>query len=133
MNELIKALSSNLNISDAQANGGLGAIMTAAQKFMGDDFSQISKALPGLSQTMEQTPAVAPSGLGGMLGGVMSALGQNDSTLALVTQVASQFKTLGLEPSMISQFLPVVVGFLKNSNNPGAADLLQKVVSQIKI
>ncbi len=133
MNELIKALASNLNISDAQANGGLGAIMTAAQKIMGNDFSQVLTALPGLSQTMEQAPSSESSGLMGTLSGVMSAFGKNDSTLALVTQVASQFKTLGLEPSMISQFLPVVVGFLKNSSNPGAADLIQKVVSQFKI
>jgi Protein of unknown function VcgC/VcgE (DUF2780) len=132
MNELVKMLSSQLNISDDQASGGLGSLMSVAQKFMGDDFSQISKALPGLTQTMSQAPEVS-SGLGGMLGGVMSALGQEESSLAQMTKLASQFKGLGLEPSMIGQFLPVVIGYLKNSNNPQVADLVQKVASQFKI
>lgn len=123
---------SQLNINESQANGGLGAVMGVAQKFLGQDFSQVSKAIPGVEGLIANAPQAETSGLGGMLGGVMSALGQSNSNLALINTVVGQFKTLGLDANTVTQFLPVVMNFLKSNNNTQAADLIQKVIGQLK-
>lgn len=132
MNELVKTIVSQLNINESQAQGALGSVMGMAQKFLGNDFSKISQALPGIEAMIANSPKTQSSGLGGVIGGVMSALGQSDSGLANLNTLVGQFKSLGLDAGTVTKFLPVVIEFLQKNGNPQVAELLQKAMAQFK-
>ena len=78
MNELVKALVSQLGVTDDQATKGSGLLFKAAKERLGGDFSKIEQALPDVARLIQKAPSASASsagGLGGMLGGLASALG----------------------------------------------------------
>lgn len=132
MNDLIKMITAQLNVSETQASGGAGAILGAAKKFLGEDFSEISKHLPNVEQMISAAPQASSSNLSGLVGNVLSAFGQGDNKLAGLAVLASQFKDLKLDSTMITQFLPLITQFLQQKGGDGAAQMLQKVISGLK-
>lgn len=132
MNDLIKMVTAQLNVSETQATGGIGAILGAAQKFLGEDFSQIKAHLPNAEQMISAAPQASNTNLSGLVGNVLSAFGQGDNKLAGLAVLASQFKDLKLDSNMITQFLPLITQFLQQKGGDGAAQMLQKVISGLK-
>ncbi len=131
MNELVKLLTSQLNINEQQATGGAGALLKIAQEKLGGDFSKITQAIPGLDQMMAQAPQVAnsqASGLGGVINSVLSTFGLNNSGAAQLVQLAGQFKNLNLDMSLVSKMAPIIVQFAQQKGGPVVGELLQKVM-----
>ncbi len=131
MNELVKLLTSQLNINEQQATGGAGALLKIAQEKLGGDFSKITQAIPGLDQMMAQAPQVAnsqASGLGGIINSVLSTFGLNNSGAAQLVQLAGQFKNLNLDMSLVSKMAPIIVQFAQQKGGPVVGELLQKVM-----
>ncbi len=93
---LISTLSSSLGVSQTQAVGGTAALLSQAKSSMSaDQFSSMTSSVPGLGDIMSSA-GVASSLLGG---------GKGD--------LASQFSSLGMDSSMVSQFAPIVVEYIK--------------------
>ncbi|WP_165313641.1 DUF2780 domain-containing protein [Vibrio ziniensis] len=91
LNTLVGNVSSQLPVTTEQAAGGVTSLLSYAQN-----------ALPS-SQSSELTS---------MLGGVnLSSLGQTASSS---DQVSSSFSALGLDSSMIGQFLPIIIQVLQS-------------------
>lgn len=111
-NALVGQLTKELGVTDAQARGGAGSLFSLAKgKMQPAEFDQVSKAVPGIDGLMKAAPALdAASSLGGQLGTMASA--------------ASAFKKLGLDPSMVSKFVPVLTKFVGSTGGPNVASLL---------
>ncbi|MCZ5868744.1 DUF2780 domain-containing protein [Vibrio parahaemolyticus] len=104
---LTELLTSQLPVSTEQAAGGSSALIALAQSQLSQQSStELQSLIPGLSN----------------LKGAQSLLGNIESLSA----VQSAFNALGLDPSMISQFAPVILGYL---NEQGASEGLLKSLS----
>ncbi|EHK5109981.1 DUF2780 domain-containing protein [Vibrio parahaemolyticus] len=104
---LTELLASQLPVSTEQAAGGSSALIALAQSQLSQQNStELQSLIPGLSN----------------LKGAQSLLGNIESLSA----VQSAFNALGLDPSMISQFAPVILGYL---NEQGASEGLLKSLS----
>ncbi|MBM5043959.1 DUF2780 domain-containing protein [Vibrio parahaemolyticus] len=104
---LTELLTSQLPVSTEQATGGSSALIALAQSQLSQQNStELQSLLPGLSN----------------LKGAQSLLGNIESLSA----VQSAFNALGLDQSMISQFAPVILGYL---NEQGASEGLLKSLS----
>ncbi|ENJ2787501.1 DUF2780 domain-containing protein [Vibrio parahaemolyticus] len=106
---LTELLTSQLPVSTEQAAGGSSALIALAQSQLSQQNStELQSLIPGLSN----------------LKGAQNLLGNIESLSA----VQSAFNTLGLDPSMISQFAPVILGYL---NEQGASEGLLKSLSSL--
>ncbi|ELA9336716.1 DUF2780 domain-containing protein [Vibrio parahaemolyticus] len=104
---LTELLTSQLPVSTEQAAGGSSALIALAQSQLSQQNStELQSLIPGLSN----------------LKGAQNLLGNIESLSA----VQSAFNALGLDPSMISQFAPVILGYL---NEQGASEGLLKSLS----
>lgn len=104
---LTELLTSQLPVSTEQAAGGSSALIALAQSQLSQQNStELQSLIPGLSN----------------LKGTQSLLGNIESLSA----VQRAFNALGLDPSMISQFAPVILGYL---NEQGASEGLLKSLS----
>ena len=94
-NPLTDLISSQLDVSTEQAAGGAGALLSiAASQLGGDQASELTNMIPGLDALTGSLPP-----------GTSALLGNMDT----INQV---FSALGMDPSMVSQFIPVVMQFL---------------------
>ncbi|RWX53008.1 DUF2780 domain-containing protein [Photobacterium chitinilyticum] len=112
-NPLTDILSSQLGVTQEQAAGGAGALLSlASSQLSGDQASELSKMIPG----SDALSAAIPPGLSGML-----------TNIDTINQV---FSALGMDASMVSQFIPVVMQFLGSQGaSAGLMDALGKVWS----
>ena len=125
MKELIDMLTKNLNISGPQAEGGAGVLFKAAQEKLGAaEFGKLLGGVPGLSDLMKKAPA-AGGGLGGMLGGLASAMGGNAGLIATIVQ---GFGKLGLKADDAKRFVPVILDFLRTKVGPDVVSKLEKTL-----
>ncbi|MCI8208252.1 hypothetical protein AUC61_01785 [Pseudomonas sp. S25] len=127
---LLNLLGTNLDVTPEQAVGGTGALLGLAKnKLAGNDYSQLSKSVPGLDQ-LAGTSALSSlgslNGLGNILGNsgnsaessvLNSALGNVQS----MGDVNKAFSALGMDSSMVSQFVPLILQYLGQQGAGGSA------------
>ena len=127
MMELIQQLTSNLDVDENQAKGGAGLIFQLAQQQLGDsEFAQVASVVPGMSDLMGAAPA-AGGGLAGAIGGLAGAFGGGGKVASLAA-LAGGFGQLGLKPTMVSQFVPIILSFVQNQGGDGVKELLAQVL-----
>lgn len=132
--DLVNEVTKQLNVTEDQAQGGLGSIFTAVQQNLsGDDFGKLTGALPGITDLIAKVPQTntAGGGLAGMAGAALNAFGASNSSLgkvAALAQVAGQFKSIGLDADMVAKFLPIVMKFANSQGGDIAKKLLEKVL-----
>src|SRR5262245_48343745 len=101
--DLVGALSKELGSSPEQAAGAAGALFGVAKsQLKPEEFSQISKAVPGMASLLKAAPAAAVGTSGAA--GALAKMGGSASGLA---SAASAFSKLGLKPEMVAQAVPV--------------------------
>ncbi|MFN4292273.1 MAG: DUF2780 domain-containing protein [Permianibacter sp.] len=123
--DLIQMLTSQLGVNAQQAQGGVGALLKAAQEQVSPaTFGEIGKLLPQAADWMKAVPS-SGGGLGGMLGGM---LGGNLGTLA---KVASQFSALGIDSNKLAPFAKLALDFLQKNLSGDAKNEISKLVSQL--
>ncbi|CAH0533140.1 hypothetical protein VST7929_01001 [Vibrio stylophorae] len=92
-NPLADTIQQATNVSNEQAVGGLGSLLALAQNSLGSEQnSELSSLIPGYG-------ALESTGL--------TSLVTNNSSLN------SAFSALGLDPSMVSTFAPLIINGLK--------------------
>ena len=121
--DLVKALSTEIGSTPEQAAGAAGALFAVAKsRLKADEFSQVSKAVPGMDLLLKAAPAAsaavgtagALSQIGGSTGGLMTA--------------ASAFSKLGLKPDLVAKAVPVLTSFVSKSGGAGVGSLLAGVL-----
>ena len=143
MIELISQLTSNLNIGDDQAKGGLGAILNLAKDQLdGGDFSKITDVLGGGTDDVMALASAKTEGgggglmgalgglAGGLAGGLGGGLGDALGGLGKLAQLAGTFKNFNMDSGLLQQFVPIVMGFLKDKGGDGVAGILGKLLGQ---
>jgi hypothetical protein len=116
--ELIGQLTKELSITPEQATGGAGALFGLAKtRLKPDQFTQVSKTVPGMDGLLK----AAPKPKGGALGAVGSSLPGGAGGLA---STAGAFKSLGLSPDMASKFVPIMTKFVESKGGANVASLL---------
>ncbi|CAM3439801.1 hypothetical protein BZK31_12370 [Pseudomonas floridensis] len=126
---LLNALGSQLNVTPEQAVGGTGALLGLAKnKLAGNDYSQLARSVPGLEQLSGVSALDSlggTNGLGKLLGGNTSGgSSMLDSALGNVQSmgdVNNAFKALGMDSTMVSQFVPVILQYLGQQGASGSA------------
>ena len=69
--EILNMLIDQLGVTEDQARGGAGAILSLAKEKLGDtDFSKVAQAIPGMEDLLGAAPE--SGGLAGMVGGLAS-------------------------------------------------------------
>jgi hypothetical protein len=113
--ELVGALSKEIGATPEQAAGAAGALFGVAKSRMKpDDFTQVSKAVPGMDLLLKAAPA---SGGGSSLSKVAGSAGS-------LATAASAFSALGLKPELVSKAVPVLTSFVTKSGGANVGSLL---------
>lgn len=98
---LISQVTSQLPVSDQQATGGVGALLSLAQNQLSDSNSaELGKLIPGMDQLTNLNLA-GSSGSTDILSGIQN-----------MESVNKVFGQLGLDASMVSQFAPLLLQYL---------------------
>ena len=106
--DLTDLLTKQLGVTDTQASGGVGSMLKLAQeKLAAGDFDKIAKAIPGSDKYL----ASAKQLLGGANVGDKAGL-------------QSAFFKLGMSPSMVDKFTPIVTQFVGGTGGEQAKNLL---------
>jgi hypothetical protein len=127
--DLIKLLTEQLGITDAQAKGGAGLIFDLVKKHVsGDEFQQVTKAVPQVQVWMSAAPQEAGGGgLWGLAGSLAGQLGLGD--LGKLAELASGFQKLNLDPGMLAKFAPIVMKFVESLGGDQLKAILAKVLA----
>lgn len=116
--ELVGSLAKELGSTKEQAAGAAGALFGVAQsRLKADEFSQVSKAVPGMSALLKAAPKADAGGIGG-------ALSKATGSAASLATAASAFSALGLKPEMVSKAVPILTSFVSKSGGADVGKLL---------
>ena len=127
MNDLINKLTSELNLDESQAKGGVGMLVKFAREHLGgDEAEEMKAAIPDADEMERAAPepdAEDEGGIMGMLGDVAGAIG--GEKVAGLAGLAGGFSKLGIDMGDVSKFLPMVMDHLKGEGKDG---LVQKLM-----
>ncbi|EJN16722.1 Protein of unknown function VcgC/VcgE (DUF2780) [Pseudomonas sp. GM79] len=129
---LLTSLGSQLNVTPEQALGGAGAMLGLARnQLSGQDFTELSKNVPGLDQIAGNSALSGLSGLGGLGGLLGGGVDKNPLLNGLLGNVKdtkdlnNAFSALGMDTGMIGLFAPVILQYLGQQGVAGS--LLQNL------
>jgi len=131
--DLVNMLTSQLGVTEPQATGGAGALFGMAKGALSEtDYGQVAGAIPGIEGLINTAPAVSESTsdvsgkIGGLAGGLGSITKAVDSANTFAA-VNDQFKQLGLDAGMVSQFIPVLLSFADSAGGESVMNILKSV------
>ena len=130
INGLVGSLESNLNIDQAQAEGGLGALMQYAQTVNPEQFAALSGSIPGLNNVLGAVPNVANMAGEGGLGGLFDLAAQHSESLQAVNTLKQQFEALGMDVGMIPQFINQAKTYLDTPQGQQVKTMLSDAFAQ---
>jgi len=121
---LVGLLSSQLGVTEDQAEGGAGSIFQSAKQNLSvEDFSKVAGAVPGIDSMLGAAPK--PEGGSGSLGGLSSMLGGSSSKLGGMAALTGSFKKLGLSGDMVGKFTPIILDYVKTQGGGYVMNLLK--------
>ncbi|MFT7090915.1 MAG: hypothetical protein ACJAYW_000877 [Candidatus Azotimanducaceae bacterium] len=127
---LASMITSQLGVTDTQAEGGLGTIFGLAKSTLGaTDFGQLSSMVPEMDILLAAAPALSENAKG--LSSLMGSAGKYGTALQGATQAYSQFKTLGIGVDQIPQYISVTNEFLESKGGDDTVALFKKGVSSL--
>jgi hypothetical protein len=132
-NSLTGLLMQQLGVTQPQAEGGAGALFQLAKSNMqGAAFSELSNSVPGMQGLLAAAPvansSVAGVSAGGLLGNLESLAGNSGGAVGNLVGLASSFQQLGLSPSMVQKFVPVVLQYVQGNGGSAVSSLLQSAL-----
>ena len=121
--QLIPLLTNNLGVTESQAKGGAGAIFDyVKQNVSAEEFSTVSKALPGLDSLLKFAPEA--SGLSGQIGALSSGLGDK-SGLAGMASLTESFSKLGLDAGMVDKYVKTILDFTQSQAGTTVTNIIK--------
>jgi len=122
---LISMLTSSLNVNADQATGGMGAIFNYVKSNVStEQFSQLSKSLPGVDSLVSQMPDISKLSSGEGLSGLLDKAAQYSDSLKSINDVKKQFEALGLKPEMVKSFVTSAKSYLDTEQGQQAKQIL---------
>jgi hypothetical protein len=127
--DLSALLTSELDVTEAQAQGGAGAIFRQARENMStDDFGTLRSAVPNMDSLLSAAPPVGSGESGGLLKKGLSMAGDSAGGLGSLTELSGVFGKLGLSPEMVGKFVPLIANYVQSSGGDGAMNLLMNAL-----
>lgn len=132
--ELVGLLTQQLGVTTPQAEGGAGAIFSAAkQKLSPEEYTQVSDKVPEATTLLDKAPEPkSEGGMTGTMGGVSSALGGSGSslggaaaTVGGMSALSDSFSSLGMSSDMVGKFTPIVLDYAKSKGGDMVMNLLK--------
>lgn len=106
---LVGMLKSTLGVTDAQAEGGVGSMLTLAQEHLAKgDFDKIAQVVPGTQKYLDSAKK-----LGAVTGPLKNSAGLN-----------SAFSRLGMKPETATKFAPTVLDAVGKIGGDSTRNLL---------
>ena len=128
MNELISQLMGSLGLDAGQAKGGAGLFFKIIKDQLEDgDFSKIISKVGNVDDVLGAAPDT-DSGIGGLLGGLASAVGGEKA--GSLVDLAAGFKKLDIDVGKLDDFVEVGLGFLKDKGGSEIVDLVKGILSK---
>jgi len=125
--ELIQQITQQLGVSDQQAKGGVGLILDMVKsKVGGDEFSQVSSAIPEAGELISAAPKKV--GVTNALSGMVSNITGKNSGLGNLADLAGGFSSLDLDSDMIGKFLPVILSFVQSKGGDTVKNIIAGVL-----
>jgi uncharacterized protein VcgC/VcgE DUF2780 len=122
--DLVGALSKELGSTPEQAAGAAGALFGVAKsRLKPEEFSHVSKAVPGMTSLLKAAPAAAVG-----TSGAPAALSKMAGSASGLAAAASAFTKLGLKPEMVAQAVPILTQFVTKSGGADVGGLLAGVL-----
>ena len=107
-----------------QAAGAAGALFGLAKtRLQPEEFTQVSKAVPGMGSLLKAAPAMAVGTSGGA-----SAISKMAGSASGLASAAQAFSKLGLSPDMVAKAVPVLTQFVSKSGGANVGKLLAGVL-----
>ena len=129
-NELVDMLVSKLGVNNTQASAGVGVILNYLKSQVStEDFDVVSEGLDGAGAYMkaaDEAGAYKESKVSKFGKTVSSA---TNTATGLVGSTTSAFSNLGLKTENVTQYLDVMVSYLKEKGSTEAVKVLQNLVS----
>ncbi|WP_394129393.1 DUF2780 domain-containing protein [Shewanella maritima] len=128
-NALVGNVMSQLGLSQQQAEGGLGTLLSVAQSSLSsDDFGSLSDSIPGADMLLAAVPALAgDSGMSGLL----SQAGDIGTSLQGGAMVYDAFEKLGIPKSLVAPMIDVAKSYLEQNGSEGSVGLLTQGLSSL--
>ncbi|HSN72522.1 MAG TPA: DUF2780 domain-containing protein, partial [Steroidobacteraceae bacterium] len=124
MHELVSQLINRVGVSEHQARAGTGALLKAAEERMDPaEFEQLLGSVPGVRDLLQAAPQ--KSATGGLLSGIASMIGGEQSDVAQATRLLTAFGSLNMGKDEIMKFLPIVTEYLKTHGGENIVDDLR--------
>lgn len=131
---MLSALTDNLNVSQEQATGGLGALMGYLQQNISEEqFGQLSAGLPGLNDIIQSAPDIAELGTSEGLSGLLDKAAEYNASLKAVNDLKKQFEALGLTPDMIASYAQQIRQYLDTEQGQQLKDLVAQGLSSMQL
>lgn len=126
---LVESLTSNLGVSQAQAQGGLGAILNYAKgNVSSEQFSQVTDAIPGIDGLLSAVPDVSNLDQDAV-GGLLSKAAEYSDSLQGINTLKQQFDSLGIDSNMIMQYVQQAQKYLDTPQGQQAKEMLTSAFS----
>lgn len=124
MNELVTRVAENVGIDPATAEKAIGMMLGFLQREAADGpVAQMIEAIPGASEMVAKFNGEG-SGGGGLLGGLLSAVGAGGGVMALGQQLMSE----GLGMGEITALAKETIGYAKEK---AGDDVVDEVVASV--
>ncbi|MFQ6372037.1 DUF2780 domain-containing protein [Shewanella sp. YIC-542] len=120
--DLVGSVMSQLNLSQTQAEGGLGSLLNLAKtNLQPGQFSHIADSIPNVGNLLSAAPSAgSDSGLGNLL----SKAGNLSDTLQGSAMVYDAFNKLGISKELIAPMAEILKNYLSQSADNNTASLL---------
>jgi Protein of unknown function VcgC/VcgE (DUF2780) len=110
---LMGMLTSQLGVTENQAKGGVGSLLTLAkEKLSAADFTKVANTVPGASKYMD----------------LAKSLGAVTGPLKNVTGLNGALAKLGMSTDTIAKFVPAVTNFMGKAGGSTVSNLLATVL-----
>jgi hypothetical protein len=127
---LVDMVSNSLGVDSGQAQGGLGVLFGLAKNTLAtSDFTQLSSVVPDMNGLLAAAPALSEKTSG--LTSLMGKAGKYGNALQGATQAYAQFKSLGINPAQIPQYIDVTNEFLASEGGTETVNLFKKGVDAL--
>ena len=127
--DLVNSLSKEIGGTPEQAAGAAGALFGLAKsRLKPEEFTQVSKAVPGMDALLKAAPAMGAAAGTGATGAAAAAAAAAGGSATGLASAASAFSKLGLKPEMVSKAVPVLTQFVTKSGGASVGSLLSGVL-----
>ncbi|MCL1125156.1 DUF2780 domain-containing protein [Shewanella surugensis] len=129
--DLVTMTMDQLGISQTQAKGGLGSLLSMAKSSLGDNrFSPIANSIPNINTLLQATPQLDTSS---PLSALSNQMGNLSPSAKGGLMVYNAFDKLGLSKGLVDPMMDIIEDYLNTDGTQGASDLLMKALTPLSV